>query len=130
MFRTIRISEAIWELMEKNGRFGESADAVLRRLLDLPPASKARSGSTHGMAHTRPGHATNRLERRVGDGVLELSFASGESKRWPLPSPEEKAAIREVLRSATNWAKEHDASLGQVNAIRKSLTDNGYHLTK
>ncbi len=46
------------------------------------------------------------------------------------PVLEDKEGIRATLEKATKFAEDNDATLGQVNAIRKKLTDNGWHLTR
>ena len=128
--RDIRISEAIWEAMADHGRFGESADDVLRRMLGIPPGQPEPQLNGASRPHGPERRATNRLERRIGDGALELTFASGESKRWTLPDRNDKASLRKVVKAAMDWAKDHNASLGQLNAVRKAFTDYGYHLTR
>ena len=128
--KTIRISEDVWKYMEEHGRFGESAADVLRRGLGIPPAPDSTSRRLENSTLEAEPHATVRLYRKVGDGFLDLTFESGDNRRWPLPAPDDKPAIRQVLYAAMDWAKERDASLGQLNAVRKALTDHGFHLRK
>jgi len=47
-----------------------------------------------------------------------------------LPAKSEKAAIRTVRDKATSFAEKHGATVGQVNAVKKTLTDAEYHLLK
>ena len=42
----------------------------------------------------------------------------------------DKAAIQAVRDKAVVFALESDASVGQMYAVMKALTDSGYHLTK
>ena len=39
-------------------------------------------------------------------------------------------AIRKVRTDAVDFAKDNGASDGQIAAVKKTLTDAGYHLTK
>jgi hypothetical protein len=66
----------------------------------------------------------------INRNQLNVEFANGASSSWTLPNQSDKKAIRTILEKAITFAKENKASLGQINAIRKTLTDNDYHLTK
>ena len=129
--------------MEEHGRWGQSPDSVLCAALNIPKGKadsnggpRADSGITGAkrlyrkqtLKRAHSGFATNRLECRLNQGVLDLTFASGHNRRFTLPLRNDKNRIRRVLYEAKVWALEHGASEGQVNAIRKALTDNGYHL--
>ena len=127
--RTIEISEELWHYMEKYGNFGQPADSVLREALGIT-GDKPFPVASCRVKPIRTGYATNRLECRVYVGVLDLTFASGDNRRFILPNRDNKEGIRVVLNEAQEWAQEHDASEGQLNAIRKALTDNDYHLIR
>ena len=66
----------------------------------------------------------------ISKGQLHIEFQSGASFSCKLPDRGDKAGIRTVLEKAIAFARDNDASLGQVNAVRKTLTTEGYHLTK
>jgi len=67
---------------------------------------------------------------RVEYGELGIKFASGQSKRWSLPSRDDKAAIRKVRDEAVKFAEAAGAVFGQLQAVKKALTDTGYYVAK
>jgi hypothetical protein len=70
------------------------------------------------------------LTTRVEDQSLLVRFGDGATRTWNLPSREDKSAIRSIRNEAVGFAREHGATLGQENAIKKALTSAGYHLTR
>jgi len=122
--RTIRISEEVWNEIAKQGVFGETPDDVLRRVFNI---SERRVG---GINASRERYATNRMSSKVIDENLVVAFQSGASRDWKLPPRHDKASIRAIKSQAIAFAKENDATIGQVNAVVKALTDAGYYLTK
>jgi len=121
--RTIRISNEVWDEMKKVGEFGETADDVLRRVFNLsaPESKKAKS---------RPRYATRRMSSHVNSKFLIVEFEGGHRRQFVLPDNNDKLAIRRVRDEAVKFAEENEASLGQINAVKKALTDAGYHLIK
>jgi hypothetical protein len=118
----------------KRGKFGETEDDVLRDLFKLP-----RTVDTSVGVLTRPRNAqltprrtiaAQRMSSYIALNRLHVEFQGGVPSSWDLPNPKDKAAIRAVLDKALAFARANDASLGQLNAVRKTLTDQGYHLTK
>jgi negative regulator of replication initiation len=136
--RTIRISEEVWQAIADRGKFGETEEDVLRRVFELPTNSKANITQTISdtcstskiSSGRRRSFATIRMTSYINKNQLNVEFANGASLSWTLPNQSDKKAIRTILDKAITFAKENKASLGQINAIRKTLTDNGYHLTK
>ena len=138
--RTIEISDAVWNEIAARGKFGEIEDNVLRRVFKLPATdetgneSKSKSISTPANKSTsgarRRSFATKRLSCNVARNQLHVAFQDGEPQSWTLPSTSDKVAIRIVRDKAVKFAQEHGATIGQINAVKKALTDNGYHLTK
>lgn len=127
--RTIRISDAVWDQIARRGKFGETEDDVLRRVFDLPEESS--QSMQKKPAQPRQRYATNRMHADVHNSHLVVSFADGPENRWPLPERSDKAAIRSVRDEAVHFALENGASdPGQTNAVRKALTNHGFHLTK
>jgi hypothetical protein len=125
--RTIRISDEVWDNIAERGVFGETPDDVLRRVFGI----KNRIGGDTQTGKPRQRYATNKLTLRVmNDEVLSLVFADGASREFSLPPKHDKGAIRDVLDNAMSFAKQHNATEGQLQYVRKALTDNGYHLTK
>jgi hypothetical protein len=133
---TIRVSELVWDEIAKLGRFGESEDDVLRRVFKLQPGKsepvsvKRRAGAGAPGALRRPALATDRLSSYISGNQLRVEFATGPSHSWSLPAKSDKEAIRRVRSSAVDFVERHGASIGQSNAVRKTLTEAGYHLIK
>lgn len=131
--KTISISVPVWEAIASRGKFGESEDDVLRRVFGLPALSSKSSAiapATRQSNGTRRSFATDKLSSYISGNELRVAFASGPSKSWKLPPKSDKAALRTLRDAATTFAKSHGATLGQINAVKKTLTDSGYHLLK
>ncbi|MCA1989662.1 MAG: hypothetical protein LDL07_11045 [Desulfarculus sp.] len=143
--RTVRISDEVWEAIAQRGKFGETPDIVLRRVFGLDkndvsvanPATNSKEREVGRVVGTRGGYvrhsrlATITQTARVrDDGMLEVSYESGRSKNWQLPARGDKARIRQIREEAVEFAKANRATVGQINAVYKALTDAGYHLTK
>lgn len=138
--RVIKISEEVWQKIASNGKFGETEDDVLRRILGVPATTEiyptrtatapATSPANRATSGRRRSFATQRLTSYINHNKLHVEFQDGASSSWSLPNPEDKTNIRAVLENALSFAREHGASVGQVNAVRKTLTNEGYHLTK
>lgn len=121
--KTIRISDEVWKAFEKHGKFGETPDDVLRRVLGVSQ-NKKRAGSKWNKV------ATDRMVARVDNGELSIKFHSGPSKRWHLPSKDDKTGIRKVRDDAVKFAAGVGAAFGQLQAVKKALTDAGYYVAK
>lgn len=130
--RKIMVSDEVWQAIAAKGKFGETEDDVLRRLFHLEPR-------TNPISALRPGRrgrgsrrfANKRMSTRVEGGHLVVEFVDGPRNQWKLPDQSNKAAIRKVRETAVEFALTNGASdPGQTNAVRKALTDAGYHLTK
>ncbi len=138
--RNITVTDPVWEAIASRGRFGETEDDVLRRVFGLPPALAPNSAATLHQPSAIPtarratgprrSLATDRMSANISNGHLHVSFSSGPTSSWALPSPTDKASLRAVRDKAIAFANKHGATLGQVNAVKKALTDAGYHLTK
>ncbi len=122
--RAIRISEEVWQAIADQGKFGETEDDVLHRVFNLKK-KEVKPMQARGR------FSTNKQYLNMTDNnVLEIEYAAGAKQSFSLPFPKDKEMIRATLEKATKFAEENDATLGQVNAIRKKLTDNGWHLTR
>jgi len=138
--KSISISQPVWNAIASRGKFGETEDDVLRRVFGLSPRSDssptlattdtAANLTTRSSTSRRRSFATNKLSSYISGNELRISFASGQSKSWKLPSKTDKAKLRSVRDEATTFAEKNGATLGQVNAVKKTLTDSGYHLLK
>ena len=130
--RAIRISEEVWQAIAERGKFGEMEDDVLRRVFRLEPATRSVGGPGTGrMGRGNRRFATKRMSARVERHLLIVDFHGGPRHEWSLPNKSDKEAIKKVRSEAVQFALKNGASdPGQTNAVRKALTDAGYHLTK
>jgi hypothetical protein len=130
--RTIRISEAVWAAIAERGKFGETADTVLRREFDLPSGNDAGRtqipSGRRGRGNLR--YAEKRMSPRVEAGQLSVGFEQGPANHWDLSHPSKTEDTKRVLNEAAAFARKQGATPGQVNAIRKALTEAGYHLIR
>ncbi|MEI7636594.1 MAG: hypothetical protein WCJ37_04760 [Syntrophus sp. (in: bacteria)] len=125
--RTIRISDEVWNEIANRGKFGETPDDVLRRVFCLTTAPLTEN---YISKKTRSRYATKRMSTRVSNEVLYVEFLGGQSNKWQLPSKDNKDGISKVRKLAVEFAENNGASLGQVNAVVKAMTDADYHITK
>lgn len=138
--RDIQVSEEVWQAIAARGKFGETEDDVLRRVFNLPenPAkvvTKISGGLDKQRAYRRTQgprriKAINRMSTFIETDQLHVSFQDGASQSWKLPERSDKTAIRKVRDMAVAFAKANGATIGQVNAVKKALTDADYHLIK
>lgn len=124
--KTIRISQDVWDAMVKVGKFGETPDDVLRRVFGVTENMAPKSSQTRPLKR----YSQQRMSARVEEGQLKVTFENGKSQNWVLPECADKLAIRYVRDRAVDFACNNGASLGQVNAVKKALTEAGYHLSK
>jgi hypothetical protein len=138
--RVIKVSDTVWNEIAAKGKFGEIEDDVLRRLFRLPTreeeATASQSNGSVGRSTSdrspaqRQSFATDKMSSYIARGQLNVSFRSGASQSWGLPDKNDKIELRSVRSRAIAFVREHEATVGQVNAVIKTLTDAGYHLTK
>ena len=132
--KSISVSVSVWEAIASRGKFGETEDDVLRRVFGLSgnAAESAPRAATANRNSNGPrrSFATDKLSSYISGNELRVAFASGASKSWKLPPKSDKAALRSVRDAATSFAESKGATLGQINAVKKTLTDSGYHLLK
>jgi hypothetical protein len=137
--KTIKIGEQVWDTIVQNGKFGETADDVLRRLLnpntviaantptvtpkDSEPPSETRQ---YGWKERR---ATVRMTQTVENGELILRFDSGQTEKWKLPTKNDPAGIRSVRNKAIAFVRKNGGTIGQEHAAIRALTSRGYHVT-
>jgi predicted CopG family antitoxin len=137
--RTVSISDEVYGHVADRGRFGESFDEALRRLLHVrdeaimtaAAATPPRPGqriSTHVKGVRGPNLSTRRLSPcLIRDGVLILGWDGVEELRLRLPDKTNRKGIEAVVGEAKRWATPAGASHGQLNAIDKTLSDGGYY---
>lgn len=66
----------------------------------------------------------------VRSGTLFVEFENGRKNQWALPNQQDKDGIRKVRDLAVDFAQQNSASLGQMNAVKKALTDAGYYVSR
>ena len=136
LMRTVQISDAVWQAIAQRGKFAETEDDVLRRVFHLPPAAPGNGTGAMATPVRRPlvaprrSFATTRMSSYINSDQLHIAFAGGSPRSWPLPPRNDKGSLRAMRDKAVAFARENGATLGQVNAVKKTLTDAGYHLTK
>jgi len=126
--KTIEVSDAVWGAIVSREKSGETPDDVLRRMFKIPSdrshVSKRRSSGGKRLA-TRP-----MRDPRIENGQLVVEFEDGPNRWWTLPDRNDKISVKKVTHEAMAFARDNGATEGQENAVRKALTDNGYHITK
>ena len=121
--RTIRISDDVWDKIAKRGKFGETPNDVLERVFKI-------NKDTNQRATPRKKKATKPMTTpKVVGQELIVSFKDGTSKKWSLPSRDDKTAIRRVRDEAVTFAEQNGATPGQIDAVKKALTSADYYLT-
>lgn len=126
--KTIQVSEEVWNEIVKRGKFGETtADHVLRRIFGI---DKSLAKEQTPKFKTRIRKAIIRMSSKVVGNRLVVQFENGQSNTWDLPDRKDNAGIRAVRDSAVSFAITNEASLGQQNAIKKTLTDAGYYVSR
>lgn len=121
--KTIRISDAVWNFIVQRGKFGETPDDVLRRVLKIDQGDARSIKIRHRIS--------NRIMRPGIVGTeLVVGFQDGPSNKWSLPSRSDKNAIKELIDKATDFIKKNDGTDGQACAMRKALNNEGYYITK
>lgn len=143
--RTVEISDEVWAEIAKRGKFGEIEDDVLRREFGLPArtgvmlqsgrsVSTASQSGPHRRAAAGDGPrkriADVRMSSFVRDQSLVVDFHGGPRRTFALPDRADKQALRRVRDTAVAFARESGASYGQEMAVKKALTEAGYHLVK
>src|SRR5437773_808847 len=96
--RTIKISDEVWNFIAENGKFGETEDDVLHRLLHVArPGGVAQNGTVpNRQRRWKERQATDRMTNHEVDGKLILKFDSGGRGAWQLPPKDDHSAIRRV----------------------------------
>lgn len=128
----MRVSEEVWDEIAKRGKFGESVDDVLRRVFDLEPdaQNEKRIPTKRQSTPGRMNKATNRMSADVSNRRLIVAFRSGDREEFKLPDKSDKQGIRTVRDKASVFAERNGATLGQVNAVKKALTEAGYYVSR
>ncbi len=127
--KTIQVTDELWneiasliaaDILKQAARPIEAAEEYDREM----------SSSIQPRHFTRgPRVAERQQSLRVLNNKLEVSYPEdGILQTWNLPSKSDREAIREVLNEALAFGESNGASEGQLKAIRKALTENGYYL--
>jgi hypothetical protein len=133
--RAIRVSEEVWQAIAARGKFGETENDVLERILDIQGIPEQKPvqmapRSDRSAPQRRHHFATIKMSAEVRGKVLHVSFDHGASNSWQLPDKSDKVGIRSARDKAIDFAKQNGASYGQEQAVKKALTDAEYWLSK
>jgi len=136
--RNIRISEEVWNEIAARGKFGETEDDVLRRVFGIDDTRESPEDAITPQPIRRissrafirsPRKAERVLSPRIVGSKFEVRFPDdGNYRTWDLPSRNDKDGIRKMLYEALDFGEQNGATEGQLKAIRKELTNNGYYL--
>jgi negative regulator of replication initiation len=126
--RTIKISEEVWAVIANNGKFGETADDVLGRLLNAKRNGDAEV-PIQPIAWKQRRTKERMTQNDCQNNELVLRFDSGATFRQPLPPKDNIAAIRKLRNAAVEFVRKHGGTKGQEHAAIRALTSNGYHVT-
>jgi predicted CopG family antitoxin len=133
--KTIKIGDNVWNKIVQNGKFGETADDVLVRLLELNAETKSNNeaalppNSDGGHAHAwKERRASVRMTQDVIHGELILRFDTGQFEKWPLPAMDDHKAIRSLRDNAVKFVRKNGGTIGQEHAAIRALTSRGYHV--
>jgi len=74
--------------------------------------------------------AQRRMSSYIRSDHIYVSFQDGPSESWALPDRKDKRGLRSVIDKAVAFARGNNATIGQINAVRKTFTDANYHLTR
>ena len=132
--KTIRISEEVWTAIAAQGKFGETEDDVLLRVLKISPNNSRSNGSPANESNKQYGwkerRATIRMTQTVKGNKLILEFDSGPRFERTLPAKENRPAIRKVRDEAVEFVRSNGGTKGQEHAAIRALTSRGYHVAK
>jgi hypothetical protein len=134
------VSDEVWDKIAERGKFGETEDDVLRRIFglaearkpasELAPIPQRKAGKRRNLSIRRQRASVRRFAGQP-NAFLVVAYDDRPGQQWKLPADrKDRNGIREVLSAALQFGEANQATIGQLNAIRKALTDAGYHLTK
>jgi len=127
-------------MIVQNGKFGETADDVLFRLLNQSCGRETDTGGSNASknppakddAHQygwKERRAAVRMTQNVDHGELVLRFETGQTEKWKLPAKDDFKEIRRVRNAAIAFVKKNSGTIGQERAAIRALTSRGYHVT-
>ena len=127
----IKISDQVRNEIIRRGKFGETTEEdVLRRFFGLPPLTNGSKLIRRAVTRKKR-LATIRMTSKVVNNKLLVAFHGGPSQEWNLPyDKKNRQKIGRVRGDAIDFAKKNGATKGQVQAVIKALTSNGYYLFK
>ena len=108
---TIKISDAVWAVIEKHGKFKETEDDVLRRLLNICGSEKEKPVEARGWKERRA--EVRMTQNDCQNNELVLRFDSGAMFREKLPAKSDISAIRRIRDAAVEFVKKIMALQGR-----------------
>lgn len=105
---------------------GVAADSETDTDSERSPSMFEVDGRKVSQKQGLPRKATNKQSVRVEEGLLVVEYEDGRKKKWELPEPEDKKAVRRVRQKARALARDCGAVDTQLGAIRNALNSKGY----
>lgn len=140
MSHSISLPDNLYLKLEKNAKFGESPSEVIEHLIHLDSSPDDEFSENAGILsaedETINSHPPVRIfskdivRSEFGDQFIITCGHDGKSIKLLLPDHSNKNHIKEITDKAQKFVKEHGSTIGQINAARKKLTENGYRITK
>ena len=106
---------------------GESPAPPVRIKNHRPPKHDSEQSVPSNARKTK---AKKKMSTRAEGDHLLVKFADDKMERWKLPDRSDKGAIRRIRDMAVAFARDHGATLGQINAVKKALAEEEYYVTK
>lgn len=72
--------------------------------------------------------ATNRQSVGIEEGYLVIEYQNGSKESWKLPEQADKEAIGQIWEKAKAFARENEATDGQLGHIGNVMRRNGYRM--
>jgi len=115
---------------KKKGKKGKPA----KKAKPTKPAKKAKPTKKKKAAEEAPKkprtiRATTRMSARIADGVLTLQYGDNKPRKLKVQN-ENKPKLKATIAKAVEIAKEYGATPGQIQAVKKAFTSNGYHVLR
>jgi len=106
----------------------QHAQAQEEAEIDTVGVPANEEGFRNAQSSPRIIRAKRRMRSIIEANQLHVAFDNGPAESWPLPPQTDKDGIRAVRDQASRFAAEHGATEGQIRAVRKTITEAGYHL--
>jgi len=93
------------------------------------PAADDEDEAEEKPKRARTVKATKRMSARITNGVLSLQYGDSKPRKLKVQNTD-KNKLKATIKKAVTWAKDQGATPGQIQAVKKAFTSNGYHVTR